>query len=60
MPTIQEIINQVDEIKLNTYTENSKTAWINQIEGWVKDKVIQIYCYFDILRIKDQAAYDIP
>lgn len=60
MSTIQEIINRVDEIKLNTYSENAKTAWINQIEGWVKDKVIQTYGYFDVLRIKDQAAYDIP
>lgn len=60
MSTIQEIINRVDEIKLNTYSENAKTTWINQVEGWVKDKIIQTYGYFDISRIKGQAAYDLP
>jgi hypothetical protein len=60
MPTIQEIINLVDDIKINTYSEAAKTAWINKVEGWVKDQIIKTYSYFEISRVKDQAAYAIP
>jgi hypothetical protein len=60
MSTIQEIINRVDDIKINAYSETAKTAWINQVEGWVKDKVIKTFGYFEILRTKDQATYALP
>lgn len=60
MQTIQEIISRVDEIKINPYSEAAKVNWINQVEGWIKDKIIQNYEYFEICRVKDQAAYDIP
>jgi hypothetical protein len=60
MSTIQEIISRVDDVKINAYSEKAKTGWISQVEGWIKDKVIQTFNFFEISRIKDQAAYDLP
>lgn len=42
MPTIENVIAIVDEIKPNSYSEQIKTKWINEVEGRIKDKILRV------------------
>ena len=33
MPTINEVIERVDKIKLNSYEDSSKAAWLMELDG---------------------------
>ena len=37
--TIQDLINSVDELMPNSYTENTKLKWVNELEGRVQADV---------------------
>lgn len=40
--TIREIIDYVDEIKPNSYTDAIKLAWLNEIEGKVQSEIMML------------------
>lgn len=40
--TIQEVINKVDEIKPNAFTEEQKTDWITKVEGMIKTDILNL------------------
>src|SRR5574343_428698 len=60
MSTLKEVVDMVDDVKLNAYSDTAKTEWINRVEGWVKDKVIKTFSYFEISRLNSITAYTIP
>jgi hypothetical protein len=37
--TLKELIEQVDSIKPNAYTEEQKTVWVNNVEGMVQSQI---------------------
>ena len=37
--TLSQVISSVDEIKPNSFSNDTKTAWINEIEGMVQTEV---------------------
>lgn len=49
--TLSSIIQQVDDIKPNAFTNDTKTAWINEVEGLVQTEVM-------LLAIDDVIQYD--
>lgn len=57
MPILATVIARVDSVKPNPYTNDDKTNWINKVEGFVAEKLMPTYRWFEISRIKDQAAY---
>lgn len=40
---IIEVINRVDELKQNTYTQEQKVAWLSQLDGRIKRTVIDTH-----------------
>lgn len=50
MATLGEVIAMVDEIKPNAFSDEAKTAWLNECEGMVQTEVfllapVEIICY---------------
>ena len=40
--TLQDCIDRVDKVKINAYDEETKTEWINTLEGQIQREVLQI------------------
>jgi hypothetical protein len=40
--TIQKVISKVDEIKVNAYSPEKKTEWINKVEGMIQSEIMGI------------------
>lgn len=40
--TLQDCIDKVDKVKINPYDNETKTEWINTIEGQIQREVLQI------------------
>lgn len=38
--TLREVIERVDEIKPNAFSEDTKTMWVNECEGMVQTEVL--------------------
>lgn len=38
--TLKEVIDMVDVIKPNAFDEDTKTVWINEVEGYVQTEVM--------------------
>ena len=53
MATLQGVLDIIDSIKPNAFSEGAKTAWINEIEGLVQTEVF-------LLAIEDVAQYTWP
>lgn len=49
--TLKEVIDMVDDIKPNAFDENTKTMWINEVEGYVQTEVM-------LLSIDEIVQYD--
>lgn len=60
MATIREIIDDVDRLKPNAYSDAVKVGWISDIDEKVKANNIKTFSFFDIQRIEGQTSYDIP
>lgn len=39
--TVRGVIEKVDSIKVNAYSETQKTDWINKIEGMVQSEILE-------------------
>lgn len=46
--TLREVIERVDEIKPNAFSEDTKTMWLNECEGMVQTEVL-LFASEDIL-----------
>lgn len=53
MATLQGVLDIIDSIKPNAFSEEAKTAWINEIEGLVQTEVF-------LLAIEDVVQYTWP
>ena len=42
MATLKDVIDEVDEVKPNPYDNDTKTRWLNEIEGKVQTEVFLI------------------
>jgi len=60
MATIREIINDVDSLKPNAYSDSVKVGWISDVDEKVKANNIKTFSFFDIQRVEGQTSYDIP
>ena len=40
MPKLRDVIRQADDIKPNAFSDATKTAWINEVEGFVQTEVL--------------------
>ena len=40
--TLADVITRVDEIKPNAFSNDTKTAWINEVEGMVQTEIFLI------------------
>ena len=54
--TIQEVINFVDEMKPNGFSNDSKTLWINEVEGKIQTEVM-LLSLADIRKYVYSATY---
>lgn len=41
--TIIEAINKIDNLKPNGYTQSDKIAWLSQLDGTIKSKIIDTH-----------------
>ncbi len=41
MPTMNEVIQYVDRVKPNAYSEEDKYKWLNTVEGMIVNEVMQ-------------------
>lgn len=39
MATVKSVIDQVDNIKPNAFSDETKTSWLNEVEGMVQTEV---------------------
>ena len=53
MATLQGVLDIIDSIKPNAFSEEAKTAWINEIEGLVQTEVF-------LLAVEDVVQYQWP
>lgn len=60
MSTVKDIIDYVDLLKPNAYTDAQKLVWFNRLEQDVKRTVMKNFIKSDIARVKDTAIYDLP
>lgn len=51
MITLRQVIDHVDQIKPNAYTNEQKTVWINEIEGQIQSEVF-------LFGVEDIVEYD--
>ena len=40
MATLKSVIDMVDEIKPNAFSNEAKTQWLNECEGWCRPEVL--------------------
>ena len=40
---ISEAINQLDELKHNTYTQSNKVQWLSRLDAMVKKQIIDTH-----------------
>lgn len=43
MTTLRNVIEQLDVLKINAYTHEQKTAWLNELEARVQTEVLKTY-----------------
>lgn len=55
-----EVINLVDQLQPNAFPEQIKTHWINTVEGFVHNKVIQEYSETLISKVEGEDEYLLP
>lgn len=58
--TLQEIISIVDRLEPNTYDNEIKTSFINEVEMMIIKLVKWPQSFYPLKRIKDQTVYDLP
>lgn len=51
MITLRQVIDRVDQIKPNAFTEEQKTQWINEVEGAIQSEVF-------LFQTEDIVEYD--
>lgn len=47
--TVSEVIQAVDDIKPNAFTNDTKTAWLNEVEGMVQTEVF-LFAPVDVIQ----------
>ena len=60
MPTLAEIIAEVDTLKPNAYTLPQKMVWLNKVDEEVKLNVLQVFKTTNIQRLADTESYSLP
>jgi hypothetical protein len=58
--TIRGVIDYVDSLKPNSYTDAQKLVWINEVEQYIKEEVMRTYLKSTIARVSGTADYDLP
>ena len=53
MATLQGVLELIDDIKPNAFSEEAKTAWVNEVEGLVQTEVF-------LLAVEDVVQYQWP
>lgn len=57
---MQDVVSYVDDVRPNDYSEAAKIILMSDLDGMVKDEIMKTYSYDEIMRVMDQAAYDLP
>ena len=50
MATLQSVLEMIDSIKPNAFSDEAKTAWVNEVEGLVQTEVF-------LLAVEDVVQY---
>ena len=58
MITIAEIIEQVDKLKVNQYTESDKIKWLSELDGKIINEVIESHEDSEVYLKSDE--YNVP
>ena len=53
MATLQGVLELIDDIKPNAFSDEVKTAWVNEVEGLVQTEVF-------LLAVEDVVQYQWP
>ena len=59
MATLKDVINAVDAIKPNAFTEEDKTMWLNEVEGMVQTEVF-LFAPAEIVQYKWSDEISMP
>lgn len=60
MSTIRQIIDAVDGLKSNTYTDAQKLAWLNEVEQSVKEEIMRSFLHTTVQRLANTSEYSLP
>jgi hypothetical protein len=60
MPTIRQVIDTVDGLKTNSYTDAQKLAWLNEVEQSVKEEIMRTFLHTTVQRLADVTEYSLP
>lgn len=60
MPTLRTIIDEVNALKTNSYTDAQKLIWINEVEQDVKEQIVRTFLFSEVQRIAGTTEYDLP
>lgn len=60
MSTIRQIIDAVDGLKTNSYTDTQKLAWLNEVEQSVKEEIMRTFLHTTVQRLADTTEYSLP
>lgn len=57
---IQDVVSYVNDVRKNAYSTAAKIVMISDVDSRVRDEIMKTFTYNDIMRVQDQAAYDMP
>jgi hypothetical protein len=60
MPTIRQVIDFANTLKVNSFTDAQKLAWLNEVEQSVKEEIMRTYLQTTVRRLTGVTEYSLP